>query len=243
MNVRMMIPGSRNATLLFALVLAVLWVSRAAIAEDMPSITVHGTGSVEARPDMAIFSAGAVSRAESVATALAENNETVAKILALAAVSGIAAADLQTGGISIHPVFEESRDDAGLPAIVGHNVANMVVIQLRNLDGLGDFLDKLAAVGANEIGDIRFAVSNRETLLQQARRRAVVDARSKAALYAEEAGVTLGRVIRISEIMPSSPHWERGMAMNKSFGAVPVAAGSLDIQVSLTISFAIGKPG
>ena len=126
---------------------------------------------------------------------------------------------------AVFPYTRFSRTVAATPVCprsVGYDVTNMVAMQFRNLDGLGDVLDKLVAVGANQIGEIRFAVSNRETLLRQARRRAVADARSKAALYAEEAGVTLGRVIRISEVGSSSPHWEGRAAMvvaDKSFGA------------------------
>ena len=241
----MTIRELRTATLLSALLLAPFWIGTTASAEEPPSITVHGAGSVEAPPDMAIVSAGAVSQSEHVATALAENNDKVAKILALAEASGIAGADVQTETVSIHPVYEDKRGDAGLPAIAGYRVSNTVSIRLRNLDKLGGLLGRLATVGANRIGHIRFGVDDPETLLRRARRRAVADARARAALYAEAAGVSLGRVVRITETGSSLPHrrYSAGRTMTKAQTAVPVAPGSLEFGASVTIRFAIGRSG
>ena len=109
-------------TLLSALLLAPLWFSVAASADESRSIIVNGAGSVEAPPDMAIVSAGAVSQAERVATALAENNEKVSKILALARASGIAEADVQTENVSIQPVYQDRRGDARQRAIAGYRI-------------------------------------------------------------------------------------------------------------------------
>lgn len=110
----MKIPGLRTATLLSALLSAPLWIDAAASAEELTSITVQGAGSVEARPDMAIVSAGAVSQTEQVAAALEQTSEKVAKLLALAESSGIAEADVQTEDVSIHPVYEDKRGEAGV---------------------------------------------------------------------------------------------------------------------------------
>ncbi len=241
----MTIRELRTATILSALLLAPFWIGTTASAEELPSITVHGAGSVEAPPDMAIVTAGAVSQAEHVAAALTANNEKVTQILALAEKSGIATADVQTETVSIHPVYEDKRGEAGLPAIAGYRVSNTVFIRLRKLDKLGDLLGRLATVGANRLGNIRFGVSDPETLLRRARRRAVADARARAALYAKAAGVSLGRVVRIAETGSSLPHRDRRYsgrkAIVKAETAVPVAPGTLEFGATVTMRFAIGR--
>ena len=243
----MAIRTMRTATILSALLLAPFWIGTAAGAEELPSITVHGAGSVETPPDMAIVSAGAVSQAEQAAKAMAENNGKVAQILALAEAAGVAGADVQTEAMSIHPVYEDKRGEAGLPVIAGFRVSNAVSIRLRKLDKLGDFLGRLATAGANNIGNIRFGVSDPETLLRQARRRAVADARARAMLYAKAAGVALGRVVRITETGSSLPHRNRRYssrrALDKAGAAVPVAPGTLEFGATVTIRFAIAKSG
>ncbi len=243
----MAIRTLRTAAILSALLLAPLWTGTAAGAEDLPSIIVHGAGSVEAPPDMAIVSAGAVSQAKQAEKAMAENNGKVAQILALAEAAGVAGADVQTEAMSIHPVYEDKRGEAGLPAIAGYRVSNAVSIRLRKLDKLGDLLGRLATAGANRIGHIRFGVSDPETLLRQARRRAVADARARAALYAEAAGVALGRVVRIAETGSSqlhrNPRFSGRKATVKAETAVPVAPGTLEFGATVTMRFAIGRSG
>ncbi len=239
----MTIFGLRTATFLSALLLAPFWIGGAVNAEELPSITVNGAGAVEARPDMAIVSAGADSQAKTVAAALAENSDKVAKILALAKTSGIAGADVQTENVSVHPVYEDRRGNDRLPAILGYRVSNSVTIRVRKLDRLGGLLDRLSAAGADRIGRLRFGVSDPETLLRQARRRAVADARARAALYTEAAGVALGRVVLIAETGMSLPVRDRSYLGRREKAAVPVAPGSLEFGATVTIRFAIGKGG
>ena len=158
----MKMPGLRTAIFLSALLSAPLWIDTAASAEQMPSITVQGAGSVEARPDMAIVSAGAVSQTEQVAAALEQTSEKVAKILALAGSSGIAEADVQTEDVSIHPVYQDTRGETRLSAIVGYRASNSVTIRVRKLGRLGDLLGTLSAAGADSIGHVRFGPSDPE---------------------------------------------------------------------------------
>ena len=60
-------------------------------------------------------------------------------------------------------------------------------------------IDTLVGAGANEIGGINFMVSQASKLLDEAREKAVADARRKAEIYAKAAGVTLGAPLSISE--------------------------------------------
>ena len=57
----------------------------------------------------------------------------------------------------------------------------------------------LVGAGANEIGGINFMVSQASKLLDDAREKAIADARRKAEIYAKAAGVTLGEPLSISE--------------------------------------------
>ena len=53
-------------------------------------------------------------------------------------------------------------------------------------------IDTLVGAGANDIGGINFMVSQASKLLDDAREKAIADARRKAEIYAKAAGVTLG---------------------------------------------------
>ena len=53
-------------------------------------------------------------------------------------------------------------------------------------------IDVLVGAGANEIGGINFTVTQASKHLDEAREKAIADARRKAEIYAKAAGVTLG---------------------------------------------------
>ena len=60
-------------------------------------------------------------------------------------------------------------------------------------------IDVLVGAGANDIGGINFTVTQASKHLDEAREKAIADARRKAEIYAKAAGVTLGEPISISE--------------------------------------------
>ena len=72
---------------------------------------------------------------------------------------------------------------------------NTVTVRVREIARLGEMIDALAGAGANRLYGIGFEVSEPRAALDAARREAVADARAKAELYAEAAGVTLGPVM------------------------------------------------
>ena len=116
----------------------------------------------------------------------------------------------------------------------------MLTVRVRNLGSLGEVLDAVVKDGANRLGGVRFDVLNPEPLLNAARRAAVADARAKAALFADAAGVSLGDLIRLEEQgtgLRPQPMMEMRMMADSS--GIPVAGGEVSLQASLTLVYAI----
>jgi uncharacterized protein YggE len=113
-----------------------------------------------------------------------------------------------------------------------------VTIQLRDVSKGASVIDTLVGAGANEIGGINFMVSEASKLLDDARTRAIADARRKAEIYAKAAGVTLGSPVSISESSGSMPMRFRRME-TAMIAAAPVAQGEETLQVSVNVSWAI----
>ena len=95
--------------------------------------------------------------------------------------------------------------------------------------------------GANAMNGIFFAVADPAPLETEARRTAVANARAKAEVLADAAGVALGPVMSIHEggAAPTPGPVMRSMAMEES--AVPIAGGEIDIRSQVTIVYAIGE--
>ena len=98
----------------------------------------------------------------------------------------------------------------------------------------------LVGAGANDIGGINFVVSQASKLLDDAREKAVADARRKAEIYAKAAGVTLGAPLSISEEGAPGPVFRAKMA-GADGRRTPVAQG--EETLSVTVSVILGDQG
>ncbi|MEP2533274.1 SIMPL domain-containing protein [Shimia sp.] len=208
-----------------------------AFAQDR-TISLNGTGVVSATPDMAVISLGATHRAKTAKAAMAAVNASVTEVLTELAEEGIDARDIQTNGLSLNAVRDHNNYGETGPKLVGFEASNRLSIRVRDLGEVGEILGVLIAVGANGVDGIRFDLQEPRPRQDEARRLAVADARAKAELYAEAAGVQLGEIVSISEAGRSEPRLEmmRESAMSDS---VPIAAGELSIQSQVMIVWAL----
>jgi uncharacterized protein YggE len=207
-----------------------------------PSITVVGSGKASARPDMAQVQVGVVTQAPSSAKALRDNNDAMAKLFQALEARGIAKKDVRTANFVVVPQYKRGPHGEQLPEVAGYQVSNAVRVKVRQLDLLGRVLDDVVGQGANQVHGVRFAVAEPAPLLDEARRKALADARHKAELYAREAGVEMGPVLLIQEETPHRPGPLVLGAARAEAAAVPVAEGEQDFHASITVTYAIGKP-
>jgi uncharacterized protein YggE len=207
----------------------------------VPSLTVVGSGKASAKPDMAEVQVGVVTQAPSAATALRDNNEAMTKLLKTLEGHGIAKKDVQTVTFAVVPQYKRGPHGEQQPEVVGYQVSNDVRAKVRQLDLLGEILDAVVQQGANHVQGISFAVADPAAVLDEARRKAMADARRKAELCAREAGVEVGQVLLIQEETPHLPRPPVLGAARAEAAAVPVAEGELDFKASITVTYAIGK--
>jgi uncharacterized protein YggE len=112
-------------------------------------------------------------------------------------------------------------------------------VTLRDITKVGAVLDELVKVGSNSISGVSFGLADPKPTMNQARQDAVKDAKAKADLYASAAGVTVGRVVTISEsgfIGPPQPMF-RTAAMEAQ--SVPIATGQETIRATVSVTYEI----
>jgi uncharacterized protein len=211
-----------------------------ALAETVPpaAISVTGEATVSVAPDLAQIDAGVASDAKTAREASEVNNAAMGKVLLALKGAGIAEKDYQTSRLSLQPQYAPNR--SGLSPIVGYRAGNRVTVRVRDVVRLASVIDTLVGAGANDIGGIGFSVSNASKLLDEARERAVADARRKAEIYAKAASVTLGAPISISEEGVPGPMLYRAKAAVAGMAvSAPVAQGEETLQVTVSVSWAI----
>lgn len=225
----------------FLALLPVVLLPLCATADDAPrQIVVTATGSAQAAPDMATVSLGVSQEARTASEAMQAVSEATRAVLNDIASAGIEARDVQTSSLSLHPVWDDGNTRPR--QVRGYSGSTMLTVRVRELDGLGALLDSVIGEGANQLNGLSFGIADPDPVEDGARANAVEKARDRAATLARAAGVTLGPVQTISEGGGGGPIHEpmmRGAMMEAA--SVPVASGELDIQVTVTVVFAIDE--
>jgi uncharacterized protein YggE len=233
----------RRLKLGFFLLSTLLMIAQAAAAKDefRRIISVNGQGKATAPPDMAVIQTGVVTQGARAAEALSNNNEVMKKILGVLKTYKIASKDVQTSSFNVSPEFKRDERGRRQPEIVGYRVTNQVRVEVRNLADLGKVLDALVQAGSNQVSGVSFGIDDPTGVLNQARNRAIADARSRAELYVQAAGVRLGKVLTISEQpieLPQPRHFGLSLA-KEAVSSVPVATGEQEFRARIHMVFAL----
>lgn len=217
------------------------------------TVSVSGTGNVQAEPDMAVVVLGVQNEAATARDALTANNDQMENLVAALRAAGIAQADIRTLSVQLYPRYDDRVPPTPLPPdqpadptatptgaappvrTPAYVASNTVEVTVRDLARLGQTIDDAVTAGGNSIQGIRFDIANKTELLDQAREAAMTDARRKAEQLAGLADAELGVVITISEYSRTPVMYEAAAMDMAQGGSVPVAPGTqtvtLDVQV------------
>ena len=205
------------------------------------TISISGHGEVQVVPDMADISLGVSATAPTAAEALAANTTAMTALMGEITKSGIDAKDVQTNNFSVNPHMEYDPQNQKPPRVTGYDVSNAVTVTVRKIETLGPLLDAAITAGSNQVNSISFRSSKTDEALDAARKAAVQDARRKAALYAEAAGISLGNIITISEGPVSSPQpvfYAKSLRADMA-GAPPIAQGEQTLGIDMNMVWEI----
>jgi uncharacterized protein YggE len=111
------------------------------------------------------------------------------------------------------------------------------------MDRLNNVIDAGTAAGANSVSGVSFEVENKDEAINQARAEAIKKAKDKAKRIASESGISLGRIINVSESYPGNyqPYAVADMAFGKGAGGnaeqTNIQPGQTEIKVEVTVSY------
>ena len=204
------------------------------------TITISGEGKIFATPDIGVIDLGVVSDAKTVAGAQKDNVEKMNKITQAMKDLGVEEKDLKTTNYSISPRYQYT---SGRSDIIGYEVSQTLQVKIRNLDKAGDILGKGAELGANQVGSLSFTFDDPEKLNQEARTKAIANAKEKADALSNVLGVKLIRIINFTEssYVPPIPYYsERSLGMGGGETATPdIQTGQNEVSSNVTIVYEI----
>ena len=202
-------------------------------------LDVSATGEVTRVPDLAIISAGVVTRAQTATAAIQQNANRMERVRAALLRAGIAERDIQTSSINLNPEYRYVENQP--PQLTGYTASNQLSIRFRDIRNSGNILDALVAQGANQINGPSLTIDKPQAALDEARSRAVAAGRARADLYARALGMRVVRLLSVSE----SASYRGGpeiMVTGARMGSAADASTKIDpgeqqLQVTLQMSF------
>lgn len=234
---------------LMAMVLGVAAVALIALActettvlppdREPPGVTVSGEGSVFGEPDVARLSLGVDVEASTVGDARARAAEAMNAMLDALKDGGVEEEDIQTTRFTVQPRYDFVD---GRRELRGFAVSNVVTAKIRNIDDTGQLIDEALSAGGDlaRIESLSFTIDDPSALEDEARRLAVVEARSKAETLADEAGASLGPPRSISETrapMPITFDEVRALEVAEDLPDTPIQLGELEVRVQVQVVY------
>jgi len=202
-------------------------------------LSISAQGRSESRPDLATVSLGVVTEGATAAAALSANAQRMNGLIAALRRAGVAERDIQTTNVSVNPQYVYQENQA--PRISGYQATNTVNARVRNLDNLGRVIDASVNAGGNTVNGVSFSHQDPDAQADAARRDAMTEARRIAALYAQAAGLSVHRIISISEGAAYSPPFPMPMMARMEAMAAPaptpVAPGEIETTASVSVMF------
>ena len=242
--------------LLFAAAPAATQVPQVNIASDGPVVGIAVTETVQSSPDLALFQVGVSTIAPTATAALTENARKMENVIARIRSAGVAAQDIQTSGISVHPQHNNpARQPNGSysqPRIIGYNANNGVTVRYRRLSEVGALLDALVAAGANNINGPSFTIEDPAARIVEARDKAIATAQARADDYARKLGMRGARLLSVTEGAGGRDYGNDIMVTGsrlQSFAVAestpppvsPVEPGQIATRVSMFVQYALTR--
>ena len=217
-----------------------------ATVDPIPQIAVVGRGEIKVSPDRATIQVSVQTKAPTAAAAAADNANKQQSVMAAIRALGLGTDQLSTINYNVYPEqrYEQNRE----PVIVGYNVTNTILVDVRKLSQVGPVIDAALSHGANMITSLHFYASNTEAARRAAITSAIEKARADAEAAARAAHGSLGTLLGI-DIGSYSPPPPRPMMMGKLMSAgaaqadTPINPGeeTLSVEVSTRWRFVAGQ--
>ncbi|XLS30979.1 SIMPL domain-containing protein [Flavobacteriaceae bacterium M23B6Z8] len=203
-----------------------------------PTVSVTGEGIVKVIPDEALIKVSVEHTGKEAAVVKEKNDQAIDQVFNFCKSLKIEPKHIQTDRINLNKNYDYQLKKYNY-------VANQsITIKLKDLDKYETLMQGLLNSGINRIDNVIFASSKRKSLETEARKKAMLDAKTKAIEYATAVGQEIGKALYISEtggnLQPPQPMYRTAMSLESSNAVAAretVAPGELEIRTKVYVVF------
>ncbi|PIU80919.1 MAG: hypothetical protein COS71_00910 [Candidatus Moranbacteria bacterium CG06_land_8_20_14_3_00_40_12] len=238
------------SVVLLAAIIIISLVRERLVNPPQNQVTVYGQGKVEYQPDEAIVTLGVqVDKVWSAEGALRQLNDKITRIMEAEKTLGISETDIKTGNYNLSPQYDYKD---GVSSVSGYNANQNLIIKVKNIQEDKDKTSRVIAAasgaGANQILGVEFKPSDLDSLKQEARLKAIADAKNKAPALFKASGAKAGKILGWYENNIQSPdvpmaNYEAGgiggMGGSKTAANPQLPSGTQEITIEIGINYAV----
>jgi uncharacterized protein YggE len=228
----------KKAILAIALLLAIT-IQAQEQKSQVPQISVTGEGKIKIVPDQAIINVGFQNSGKDAKEVKSLNDEVIDKVIKYLKKMGIPSTDYKTNNVSLYRSYDYEKKK--------HNFqANQTLsITLKDLTKYDEIMMGLNDNGVNTVNGVEFKSSKLEDYQREARKKAMLDAKQKAADYVSVLGQKVGKALLITDNSQSyfpQPMYKgnmMAMAAESADTRETLAVGEMEISTNVSVTFAL----
>ncbi len=205
------------------------------------TITIDGVGKVTAKPTLALVQFGVVTQGATAAAAQRDNSSKMNAVIQAMQELGVKKDDIETSGYYLNPNYNYDKSPY---TIIGYSVNQNVSAKVRDFEKIGQVLERGVALGINQVNTVQFSIDDPTSLRDDARMKALEDARKKADALAKALDVDVVRVVSFAESPANAPGpvpmYYREAATSADAGSAPtIQSGTQDVEMNVSVTFEI----
>lgn len=214
------------------------------IEKNERTIMVNASATEEFEPDTAVIDLAVETSSKSAAIAANENAKRSDKVLTEIKKLIGEKDKIRTSSYSIQPVYEYDNVNKR-NVLTGYKAFNHITVNTKKIKTVGEFVDTAIKNGANNVGGVRFTISDNskcDIVMAKAAERA----KRQALVAAKAFGVEIKGIKYISpscgDSMPMQyKYLDKGIASSQSAASTPVEPGEVILRGNVSAVFFIGE--
>lgn len=207
------------------------------------TVSVSGDGKVSTQPDKAEVYVRITTDGTTATIAKDANTQTSDKVISALNAAGVKKSDIET---NYYYLNKKQEWDSNLQKYIdkGYEVNNVLKVTTKNLDNTGNIIDTSVNAGANGIDSVSFGLTDEKEkeVSGEALKMASINAEGKASAIADSVGLSLGKIVTVSESnFYYAPYVTSNVMYEKAGGAAApeILPQTLDVTASVTIVYGI----
>jgi hypothetical protein len=210
--------------------------------QNMNQITVTGEGKVYVKPDIALVSLGVTTTGSTTADVMERNTQKMNAVVQAVKDSGVEEKDIQTTNYSLSPLYNYT--EAAGRVFQGYTLEQNLQVKIRDFEKVGDILQQAVSKGANLTSNLQFTIENPEEFRQEARTKAIEQAKANAQNLVKDSGITLGKLVNVYEnyaypMYNSTKAIGMGGATMDSAPVPTIQPGQTEIDVTINLTYRV----